>query len=197
MMYSDNEIDNFLKIKTSGRDDSEYDFINYPYEPTPYSVLQTLVNSGHIVKKDKIVDFGCGKGRVDFFLAFNTKAQMIGVELSERLFKKAIENKQTAIRGNRVEFFNCCASKFNIDNDITGAYFFNPFAVSILVEVVKNLKESKKQNNREIKLFFYYPSKEYLSYLESDSDLVFCEKFDCKNQFKEEDEREYIAVYKL
>ena len=57
------ELDKLLKIKTNGRDDSNSNFINYPYEPTPYSVLQILANSGFLSKRDKIVDFGCQAGR--------------------------------------------------------------------------------------------------------------------------------------
>ena len=53
------ELDHYLKIKTNGRDDSQSNFINYPYEATPYCILQALANSGLITKRDTIIDFGC------------------------------------------------------------------------------------------------------------------------------------------
>lgn len=34
--------DRLLRIKTAGRDDSSADQYRYPYEPTPYSVLERL-----------------------------------------------------------------------------------------------------------------------------------------------------------
>ena len=37
--------DKLLKIKTGGRDDSHSDQYRFPYEPTPYRVLERLVNS--------------------------------------------------------------------------------------------------------------------------------------------------------
>lgn len=43
--------DKMLKIKTTGRDDSHADAFCYPYEPTPYCVLERLANSGLIQKK--------------------------------------------------------------------------------------------------------------------------------------------------
>lgn len=43
--------DKLLKIKTTGRDDSHSDQYRYPYEPTPYCVLERLANSGLIGKK--------------------------------------------------------------------------------------------------------------------------------------------------
>lgn len=42
--------DKMLKIKTTGRDDSHADAFCYPYEPTPYCVLERLSNSGLIQK---------------------------------------------------------------------------------------------------------------------------------------------------
>ena len=78
---ADNETtwDKLLQIKTSGRDDSHSDQYRYPYEPTPYSVLERLANSGFIRKRDVVLDYGCGKGRVEFFLAYQTKARTLGV----------------------------------------------------------------------------------------------------------------------
>lgn len=42
--------DRVLRIKTTGRDDSQADQYYYPYEPTPYSVLERLANTGLIRK---------------------------------------------------------------------------------------------------------------------------------------------------
>ena len=51
MVYNENTWDKLLKIKTSGRDASNSDQYSYPYEPTPYRVLERLGNSGLISKK--------------------------------------------------------------------------------------------------------------------------------------------------
>ena len=69
----DNKWDKLLHIKTMGRDDSQSDQYRYPYEPTPYSVLQRLANTGLIRKNNMLLDYGCGKGRVDFFLSYQTR----------------------------------------------------------------------------------------------------------------------------
>ena len=191
------ELDRFLKIKTNGRDDSVSNHINFPYEATPYCILQILANSGYISKRDKIIDFGCGKGRVDFYLAYSVKVKMIGVEFDNRLYNSALKNSQTALSSARVSFVNCDARDYVIDSDITGAYFFNPFNVEVLECVINNLRRSKNENDREIKLFFYYPSKEYLEYLNSQSDITFITQLDCMDQFDEYNERECIAIFKL
>ena len=191
------ELDRFLKIKTNGRDDSNSNFMNFPYEATPYSVLQVLANSGYITKKDKIIDFGSGKGRVSFYLAFATKAKMIGIEYDQRLFNSAMENHKRCNVSNRVEFVHCNASEFEIPSDVSGLYFFNPFSVDVLKEVIKNVKKSIKTCDREIKLFFYYPSKEYMMLLDKEISLILVEKIECYDLFNELNDRECILVYKM
>ena len=189
------ELDKYLRIRTNGRDDSNSNFVNYPYEATPYSVLQYLSQSGHILKKDKIIDYGCGKGRVSFFLAYSTKAKMIGVEYDERLYNRALENSENAISSSRVSFVLSDAKEYKVPLDSTGAYFFNPFSLDVLKSVINNILESKKENSRDFKLFFYYPSKEYIEYLDSNSSIKNIEDIDCMDLFNNGDKREIIKVY--
>ena len=77
--------DRLLRIRTTGRDDSHADQYRYPYEPTPYSVLERLAQSGRIRKKQVLLDYGCGKGRVDFFLAYQAGCRSIGIEYDDRM----------------------------------------------------------------------------------------------------------------
>ena len=81
MTDNENTWDKLLQIKTTGRDDSNADQYRYPYEPTPYRVLERLANSGLVRKRDVLLDYGCGKGRVGFYLSYQTKAQTIGIEI--------------------------------------------------------------------------------------------------------------------
>ena len=85
--------DTLLKIKTTGRDDSRSDQYCYPYEPTPYGVLERLAYCGYLGKKNHLIDYGCGKGRVDFFLAWQVRCRTTGVEYDERMIKAAEENR--------------------------------------------------------------------------------------------------------
>ena len=62
------EWDALLKIKTSGRDDSISNTVNYPYEPTDYVILERFANEGYVRKNNTLLDYGCGKWRVGFFM---------------------------------------------------------------------------------------------------------------------------------
>ena len=89
MAQIETQWDKILKIKTTGRDDSHSDQYNYPYEPTPYCVLERLAGSGLIRKKNTVLDYGTGKGRVCFYLSYQTRCQSIGIEFDERIYAGA------------------------------------------------------------------------------------------------------------
>ncbi len=163
MIDNDNTWDKHLKIKTTGRDDSKSDQYRYPYEPTPYSVLERLANSGFIRKKDVVLDYGCGKGRVDFFLSYQTKAHAIGIEYDERVLNSALENKKTFISRVKTDFVHTRAEEYKVPPEINRFYFFNPFSVEILRKVMARIIQSYYDKQREMLLFFYYPSEEYIS----------------------------------
>lgn len=108
------EWEQLLHIKTAGRDDSHSDGEHHPYEPTDYGVLERLANSGYIGKKDTLIDYGSGKGRVSFFLAYQTRCQAIGVEYDRRLWEKALANGQTAASRRRVTFVLADAVEYEV-----------------------------------------------------------------------------------
>ena len=70
---TENQWDKLLRIRTTGRDDSHSDSYRFPYEPTPYPVLERLADSGFITKKNTVLDYVCGKGRVSFFLSYQLR----------------------------------------------------------------------------------------------------------------------------
>lgn len=197
MAESENTWDQLLHIKTTGRDDSNADQYRYPYEPTPYSVLERLANSGLIGKKDVVLDYGCGKGRVDFYLAYQTKANTIGVEYDERIYHGAMENRRTAVSGARTEFVQMRAEEYRVPEKVNRCYFFNPFSVELLHKVMARMIESYYENPREVFLFFYYPSEEYISYLMTVDELEFYDEIDCSDLFEGNGARERIMIFRF
>ncbi len=197
MTNNENTWDKLLQIKTTGRDDSHSDQYRYPYEPTPYSVLERLANSGFIRKKDVVLDYGCGKGRVDFFLSYQTKAKTIGIEYDERIFQAALENQRTAVSKERTEFVPIRAEEYKVPAEVNRFYFFNPFSVELLRKVMARIVESYYENPRESYLFFYYPSEEYISYLMTVDELEFYDEIEGGDLFAGNDKRERIMIFLL
>lgn len=197
MTNSENTWDKLLQIKTTGRDDSNADQYRYPYEPTPYKVLERLANSGLVGKKDVVLDYGCGKGRVDFFLSYQTKASTIGVEYDERIYRGALENQKSAVSRARTDFVLAKAEEYEVPQEVNRYYFFNPFSVELLRKVMARIIESYYENPRESFLFFYYPSEEYISYLMTVDELEFYDEIACDDLFGGNDLRERIMIFWL
>ena len=194
---NENTWDKLLKIKTTGRDDSNSDQFRYPYEPTPYVVLERLANSGLIRKKDVVLDYGCGKGRVDFYLSYQTKAHTIGIEYDERIYQGAIENQNTAVSKMRTDYVLARAEEYEVPAEVNRFYFFNPFSVELLRKVMARIMESYYMNPREMLFFFYYPSEEYISYLMTTDELQFYDEIDCMDLFDGNDLRERIIIFSV
>lgn len=189
--------DKLLKIKTTGRDDTNSDQFHYPYEPTPYCVLERLANSGYIGKKNTLLDYGTGKGRVCFFLSYQTRCKSIGIEYDERIYAGAVSNQKNAVSGCRTAFVMKSAETFQVSAEVDRCYFFNPFSVEILQKVLAGILDSYYGNPRELQLFFYYPSDEYVAYLMTQDDLMFVDEIDCMDLFAGNNPREKILIFEI
>lgn len=189
--------DKLLKIQTTGRDDSGADRYHHPYEPTPYSVLERLADSGFFGEKDVVLDYGCGKGRVGFFLSHQTGAKTIGIEYDVRIYEDAVENRRTAVSGAKPEFVLTRAEEYEVPESVSRCYFFNPFSVEILHKVMARILESYYDHPREVLLFFYYPSEAFVAHLMTVEELEFYDEIECDDLFAGRDFRERILIFGL
>lgn len=201
MRMTEKDWDKQLNIDTIGRDASKEDDYHYPYEPTPYSVLERLVESGYITKENAVIDYGCGKGRVGCFLHTQIGCRVIGIDFDEKLCciaKKNLQNVnlQSDKHNDKVTFISESAEKYEI-KDADTFYFFNPFSVEILQSVIGKIKKSYFENPRDMQLFFYYPSDEYISYLMTVPELCFVDEIECQDLFEGDNPRERIVIFEM
>ncbi|MGL4948956.1 MAG: rRNA adenine N-6-methyltransferase family protein [Anaeroplasmataceae bacterium] len=195
-MTNDYDIDKQLNIKTSGRDDSNSNFTNYPYEPCSYEALKIIIETTYITKKDTVLDYGSGKGRVSFYISYFTKASSIGIEYDKRLYDSSVKNLNNFVANRNISFINTCASKYQLDSNINKIVFFNPFSTYILKKVLKNVFSSLELNKREIMLFFYYISDEYKDLLNRYDCIYHLETIHLSNN-NSNDYRESVYIYKI
>ena len=195
--YHDNNWDKLLQIQTSGRDESNADEYHHPYEPTDYCVLERLAKSGFFGEDDTVLDYGCGKGRVGFFLSYRTKARSIGIEYDEHIYADALENRKSTTSRVKPDFVLTRAEEYEVPAEVNRCYFFNPFSAEILHKVMARITQSWYAHPREIFLFFYYPADEYISYLMTVDELEFYDEIECDDLFAGKDIRERIMIFQL
>ena len=197
MANRENEWDKLLQIKTGGRDETNADEYHHPYEPTDYRVLERLAKSGLIGEGDVVLDYGCGKGRVGFFLSYRTKAKTIGIEYDARIYMDALNNRKAAISRIKPDFVLTKGEEYAVPAEVNRCYFFNPFSVEILHKVMARICDSWYEDPREIFLFFYYPADEYISDLMTVDELEFYDEIECDDLFEGNDPRERIMIFQL
>lgn len=192
---NDREWDKRLRIRTIGREE-ESDPHCAPYEPTPYAVLERLAASGYVHRKQHLVDYGCGKGRVVFFLASSIGCRVSGIDKSPKLIEFAKENRRSSRLGDRVQLF-CCSAEKHALQDENAFFFFNPFSDMIFGCVLRNIVRSWQENPRTMTLFCYYPSEEYIRCLDDAPAIEQIGEIGCGDLFSRRNPRERIVVCRL
>lgn len=172
---NEREYDELLNIKTAGDQKGFHASFHYHrYEPTSYHDLEILFKKYELKKSDSIVDFGCGKGRLNFYIHYLFHATVIGVEMNEEFYQDAVENKRNYIRkhknsGNQIQFQCCLAEEYQINPSDNRFYFFNPFSIQIFMKIIKNILISVEESVRDVELVLYYPSEDYIYFLDNHS----------------------------
>ena len=200
MSFDFNEIfqDELLQIDTVGRDESYSNNIRYPYQPTPYVILDKIIESGMLNNSEHLIDFGCGKGRVAFYLSDRcSNIEITGVEEVKRFYNNAIKNRNNFVKKDMVHFINKSAESYSIPNNADTFFFFRPFSISTMKQVIDNISSSYIKNPRNLKLIFYYLTEEYIMFLSSIDGMTLTADIDCRDIMQKDDKRYRIFVYEI
>lgn len=193
-------MDNKLHIQTSGiQHDGKDTYYFHRYEPTSYEVLDLLFDELQLEKNDGFVDFGCGMGRLNFYVHHIFCCRSVGVEINREYYNKAIENIKSYSKHNKnavrdIQFHLKKAEEYVISSEDTVFYFFNPFSIEIFRKVVANIQRSLEENWRDVMIVLYYPDQEYIFFLEEYSNFSLYKQIIIDQTGK--DEREAFLIFK-
>lgn len=187
-------MDKELHIETTGIVEYYADSHHNRYEPTDYRVLEKIRK--YIHKESVLLDYGCGKGRVDFYFRKFQNCSCIGVDYNEEMIQSALDNLKSS-KLDRIDFICADATQYEIPSQVNCFYFFNPFSVQILQKVLNRILDSYYENPREMTLLFYFPSEEYIYSISSQEMLNLVEEIVVNDIFNTNLLQERILVYKI
>lgn len=199
---NEKERDRALYIRTTSYGERADQSSHYHhYEATSYWMLDELFNEYKLKKTDGFVDFGCGKGRVLYYVHNRFQAQVTGVEMNQQLYQEALENELSYIQNRKKENasirIECClAEEYQIEETESCFFLFNPFSLQIFMKVVNNILLSVERKKRTVDIILYYPAVEYAEYLETST------PFDLLQEVKVPglsriNQRERFAIYRF
>jgi predicted RNA methylase len=134
------------------------------YLATSFSGFRRLIRFvDHGAERGTFVDFGAGMGRAVVLAAMRPYRRVVGVELSPELCEVAQANLarvRPRLRCADVSVLQSDATKFRIPDDMTVAFFQNPFHGDVLDRVVENVARSLEASPRLLHVVSNSPSLE-------------------------------------
>lgn len=181
------------EIQTDGRDSFHF----HRYEPTPYEVIERLFATYCPSPEDILVDYGCGLGRLNFYLEHRFGIRSVGVEMVDSYYERAIANLHS-YNGNRdnISFVRSPAEEYIVSSDETIFYFFNPFSIDIFRRVINQILKSWQEAPRGLTLILYYPEDDTIFYLENHTAFQLVDEIAACDDIRS-DRRERFCLYCL
>lgn len=199
---SEQEFDARLHIQTTGDQMGVNKLTHYHhYEPTPYAALEQLFVHYEMRSTDRVVDYGCGKGRLNFYLHQRFHVSAVGIEMNEHFYQEALANleqyaKHTRVGAGQIKFKCCLAETYEVSPEDNTFYFFNPFSVQIFIRVMNQILDSIDLYPRAAEVILYYPSDDYIYYLEHRTPFEFKMEVVLPELY-ERDSRERFVIYQI
>jgi predicted RNA methylase len=130
------------------------------YVPSGWTFLRRALKPSEVSRDDVFVEFGCGKGRVVCQAMHYPFRRVVGLEISQQLSEIArtnVERCRASHPPTDVEIITADATSFRVPDDMTVAYFFNPFVGETFTKVIDNIISSLDRHHRRLRLIYAIP----------------------------------------
>jgi Histone methylation protein DOT1 len=137
------------------------DYNRQYYKPSHWLALRRALPRRDLGSNDVFIDFGSGMGRVVLQAGRYPLKRVIGVELSEELNAIAranLKRDRERLACRDVELVTSDALEYEIPDDVTIAYFYNPFRGDIFSTVIDRLIATVDRNPRRLRIIYLNPT---------------------------------------
>lgn len=137
---------------------------NNAYEPVDYRCFDIIMDHIDIIPNESVfLDYGCGKGRAVILAALLPFKKVTGVELSPVLCAVALDHVKQARKkftAGEVEIITADARTFDLPDEVTHIFLFNPFMGDVLRDVLNQIKASLYRKERRLTIMYILPKVE-------------------------------------
>lgn len=165
-MDREDEFEQFLGISTKETAGDMSSASHIPekysiYEASEYAGLTDIFDVVELKPSDTLVDFGCGLGRVLFYCNHRYMCGVTGVEYDRDIYDRLTQNaeyyhKRFLGQRRRFSLLHMKAEEYRIEPTDNFFYFFNPFSMDILEQVLDHIMISAGEHPRRITIILYY-----------------------------------------
>ena len=131
------------------------------YEASPWLALPRGLRVRDVRPMDVFVEYGCGKGRVVYQAARRYPfRRVVGIDIAPELTAIARENVERngdRLRCKDVEVLTADVMEFEPPDDLTHAYFYNPFGGRLFQAAIDGIVASLDRNPRTVTIIYCYP----------------------------------------
>jgi len=134
------------------------------YQPAGWMCLRRILPLREVTERDVFVDFGSGMGRMVLQAARYPFRRVIGVELAGTLHgiaRKNIDRNRHRLRCPDIELVHADVLDYEIPDDVTVAFLYNPFQGKVFATVVERLLQSLERSPRPLRIIYLNPVEEH------------------------------------
>jgi 16S rRNA G966 N2-methylase RsmD len=131
--------------------------------PSQWGILRRVLPPSEVSEDDVFIDLGCGMGSVLMEAASHYRfRRVIGVDLVPQFTAVAEQMAAAARERGRlrvpdVEVVTADVTEYEIPDDVTVVFMFDPFHGEVLEAVIRKLIESVDRRPRRFRIVYCYP----------------------------------------
>lgn len=137
---------------------------NHHYAPSSYFMLPRALRRRDVSERDVFLEVGSGKGRVVCQAALRYPfKRVIGVDLEEQwnaVARRNVEVNRHRFRCKDVEILTANVESWDVPDDVTYVYMYNPFSGAVLERFVSRLVRSLDRRPRDLTIIYAKPLQE-------------------------------------
>jgi SAM-dependent methyltransferase len=135
--------------------------LDVPYVPSPNNVVEAMLKLAEVKKTDKVIDLGCGDGRIVITAAQKYGAQGRGVDIDPERIQEATDNARRAGVDKLVKFVQANLFDADIaDASVVTLYLLPDVNLKLRPKLLQDLKPGTRIVSHSFNMGDWKPEKE-------------------------------------